>query len=79
MTCRMRRKRSTWRRAETSRPRSRDGGGSWEILHTDYTRSTIVPPARPDLVLAGPALEVGRNGRIEGAQCLVKEAQPMSV
>lgn len=45
--------------------RSRDGGRTWDILHTDYTRSTIVPPARPDLVLAGPALEVGRHGRIE--------------
>lgn len=45
--------------------RSRDGGRTWDILHTDYTRSTIVPPDRPDLVLAGPALEVGRHGRIE--------------
>jgi hypothetical protein len=45
--------------------RSRDGGASWDILHTDYTRSTIVPPARPDLVLAGPAPAVGREGRIE--------------
>jgi photosystem II stability/assembly factor-like uncharacterized protein len=45
--------------------RSSDGGRSWEILHTDYTRSTIVPPARPDLVLSGPAPEVGRRGRIE--------------
>ncbi|HEX4213960.1 MAG TPA: hypothetical protein VIA06_11645 [Candidatus Dormibacteraeota bacterium] len=45
--------------------RSRDGGRTWEILHTDYTRSAIVPPARPDLVLAGPAPEVGAQGRIE--------------
>jgi hypothetical protein len=45
--------------------RSRDGGVSWEVLHTDYTRSTIVPPARPELVLSGPAPEVGRRGRIE--------------
>jgi BNR/Asp-box repeat len=45
--------------------RSRDGGGTWDILHTDYTRSTIVPPARPESVLAGPAPEVGRRGRIE--------------
>jgi photosystem II stability/assembly factor-like uncharacterized protein len=45
--------------------RSRDGGESWEILHNDYTRSAIVPPARPGLVLAGPAPEVGRRGRIE--------------
>jgi len=45
--------------------RSRDGGRTWAVLHTDYTRSTIVPPARPDLVLAGPSPEVGRGGRIE--------------
>lgn len=45
--------------------RSRDGGNTWEVLHTDYTRSTIVPRASPQLVLAGPAPEVGRNGRIE--------------
>jgi len=45
--------------------RSRDGGKSWDVLHTDYTRSTIVPPASPELVLAGPAPEVGRRGRIE--------------
>jgi photosystem II stability/assembly factor-like uncharacterized protein len=44
--------------------RSRDGGGIWEKLHHDYTRATIVPPARPDLVLAGPAPHVGRGGRI---------------
>jgi photosystem II stability/assembly factor-like uncharacterized protein len=45
--------------------RSRDGGKSWEVLHTDYTRSTIVPTGHPDLVLAGPAPEVGRRGRVE--------------
>lgn len=45
--------------------RSRDGGETWDVLHTDYTRSTIVPPGRPELVLAGPAPEVGRRGRIE--------------
>jgi photosystem II stability/assembly factor-like uncharacterized protein len=44
--------------------RSRDGGRTWEKLETDYTRATIVPPARPDLVLAGPAPRVGRGGRI---------------
>jgi photosystem II stability/assembly factor-like uncharacterized protein len=44
--------------------RSRDGGASWEKVETDYTRATIVPPARPDLVLAGPAPRVGRGGRI---------------
>ena len=44
--------------------RSRDGGGTWEKVETDYTRATIVPPQRPDLLVAGPALGVGRGGRI---------------
>lgn len=44
--------------------RSRDGGRTWEKVETDYTRATIVPPARPDLLLAGPAPRVGRSGRI---------------
>jgi photosystem II stability/assembly factor-like uncharacterized protein len=44
--------------------RSRDGGRTWEKIETDYTRATIVPPARPDLLLAGPAPRVGRGGRI---------------
>jgi photosystem II stability/assembly factor-like uncharacterized protein len=44
--------------------RSRDGGRTWEKVETDYTRATIVPPARPDLLLAGPAARVGRGGRI---------------
>jgi photosystem II stability/assembly factor-like uncharacterized protein len=45
--------------------RSRDGGRTWSKFHTDYTRATIVPPTRPDLVLAGPAKQVGAEGRIE--------------
>ncbi|MGH2560201.1 MAG: hypothetical protein ACRDJH_14155 [Thermomicrobiales bacterium] len=45
--------------------RSRDGGRTWQKFHTDYTRATIIPPMRPDLVLAGPALQVGARGRIE--------------
>ncbi len=44
--------------------RSRDSGTTWEKLETDYTRATLVPPTRPDLVLAGPAPHVGREGRI---------------
>jgi hypothetical protein len=44
--------------------RSRDGGTSWEKLETDYTRAVLVPPTRPDLVLAGPSPQVGRGGRI---------------
>jgi len=59
------------RRRDASAPklggvgRSRDGGKTWDVLHTDYTRSAIVPPAKPDMVLAGPAPQVGRQGRIE--------------
>ena len=45
--------------------RSRDGGSTWTVLHNEYTRSAIVPPARPDVLLAGPAPEVARQGRIE--------------
>lgn len=44
--------------------RSRDGGRSWEKVETDYTRAVLIPPARPDLLLAGPAPRVGRGGRI---------------
>jgi photosystem II stability/assembly factor-like uncharacterized protein len=44
--------------------RSRDGGASWEKLETDYTRAVLVLPARPDLLVAGPAPRVGRGGRI---------------
>ena len=44
--------------------RSRDGGTTWEKVETDYTRAVIVPPGRPDLVLAGPARSVGEGGRI---------------
>jgi len=44
--------------------RSRDGGRSWDKVETDYTRATIVPPSRPELLLAGPAPRVGQGGRI---------------
>lgn len=44
--------------------RSRDGGVTWEKLETDYTRAVLIPPSRPDLVLAAPAPQVGRGGRI---------------
>jgi photosystem II stability/assembly factor-like uncharacterized protein len=44
--------------------RSRDGGASWEKVENEYTRAVIVPPARPDLLLAAPALRVGASGRI---------------
>ena len=44
--------------------RSRDGGLTWQKLETDYTRATLIPPSRPDLVVAGPAPNVGQDGRI---------------
>jgi photosystem II stability/assembly factor-like uncharacterized protein len=45
--------------------RSDDGGETWaKVIDGDYTRAVIVPPARPDLVLAGPAKQVGSQGRI---------------
>ena len=44
--------------------RSDDGGKSWHKLESDYTRATIIPPSRPDVVLAGPAPRVGAEGRI---------------
>ncbi len=48
--------------------RSRDGGATWTKLHTDYTRATIVPAAQSDEVLAGPAKQVGHEGRIERSE-----------
>ena len=44
--------------------RSRDNGRTWEKLERHYTRAIIIPPSRPDLVLAAPAPNVGREGRI---------------
>jgi photosystem II stability/assembly factor-like uncharacterized protein len=44
--------------------RSRDGGRTWQRLASDYTRATMIPATRPDLLLAGPARQVGRGGRI---------------
>ncbi len=44
--------------------RSQDGGTTWQKLETDYTRAVLIPPSRPDLVLAGPSPQVGRGGRI---------------
>lgn len=43
---------------------SRDAGKTWRKLEIDYTRVVTVPPSRPDLVLAGPAPNVGRGERI---------------
>lgn len=45
--------------------RSTDGGRTWIKLFRDYTRGVILPRSRPDIVIAGPAPDVGRNGRIE--------------
>ena len=44
--------------------RSGDGGRTWEKVETDYTRASLVPAARPDLLIAGPAPRVGAEGRI---------------
>jgi photosystem II stability/assembly factor-like uncharacterized protein len=45
--------------------RSDDGGESWtKVLDGDYTRAVLIPPTRPDLVLAAPAKQVGSQGRI---------------
>jgi hypothetical protein len=43
---------------------SQDGGTTWRKLETDYTRAVLIPPTRPDLLLAGPAPQVARGGRI---------------
>lgn len=45
--------------------RSSDGGRSWTKLFTDYTRGVIIPHSNPNIVIAGPSPDVGRNGRIE--------------
>jgi hypothetical protein len=58
------------KRAEDAPPlggvaRSRDGGRTWTKFFSDYTRGIIIPPARTDLLLAGPAKDIGERGRIE--------------
>jgi hypothetical protein len=45
--------------------RSTDGGSTWTKLLRDYTRGVIIPTSDPEIVIAGPAPNVGRNGRIE--------------
>jgi photosystem II stability/assembly factor-like uncharacterized protein len=44
--------------------RSDDGGRSWRKLLPDYTRAVIVPPTRPDLLLAAPAARTDHDGWI---------------
>ncbi len=44
--------------------RTRDGGQTWEELWDDYTRAVWIDPDNPRTVLAGPALGIGRLGRI---------------
>jgi photosystem II stability/assembly factor-like uncharacterized protein len=44
--------------------RSRDGGRNWQKLENDYTRATLIPPSRRDLLVAGPAPKVSQGGRI---------------
>ena len=44
---------------------SEDGGETWKkVIERDYTRAVIVPPSQPDVVLASPAQQVGRSGKI---------------
>jgi hypothetical protein len=57
-------------RAEDAPPlggvaRSRDGGRTWTKFFSDYTRAIIIPPARSELLVAGPAKDIGELGRIE--------------
>ena len=44
--------------------RSDDGGHSWRKLLIDYTRAVLVPPARPDLLLAAPAERTDHGGEV---------------
>ena len=44
--------------------RSDDGGSTWRKILPDYTRSVIVPPSNPELLLAGPAERTDYGGRI---------------
>jgi len=44
--------------------RSRDSGNSWRQLFDDYIRAVALHPLKPDLVLAGPAEDVGERGTI---------------
>lgn len=44
---------------------SADGGNTWrKVMTQDYTRAVLIPPTHPQLILAGPAKSVGRQGRI---------------
>lgn len=43
---------------------SKDGAGSWSKLIDDYTRAVLIDPLNPQNALAGPALDVGEQGRI---------------
>jgi photosystem II stability/assembly factor-like uncharacterized protein len=45
--------------------RSRDGGERWERLIRDYTRAVWVHPQEPSRLFAGPARNVGKQGRVE--------------
>lgn len=58
--------------------RSDDSGKTWRKFFSDYTRAVIVPPARPDLLLAAPALRVGQQGRIDVSEDGGESWQPAS-
>ena len=42
-----------------------DGGKTWrKVIREDYTRAVLIPPTHPNLILAGPAKAVGRQGYV---------------
>ena len=44
---------------------SEDGGKTWrKVIREAYTRAVLIPPKHPNLILAGPAKAIGRQGRI---------------
>ncbi|MFQ5857724.1 MAG: WD40/YVTN/BNR-like repeat-containing protein [Anaerolineae bacterium] len=48
--------------------RTHDGGETWDRLIDDYTRGVAIHPIVPEVILAGPARRVGREGRILASQ-----------
>lgn len=63
--------------------RTHDGGQTWQELWDDYTRAVWMDPDYPRIVLAGPALGIGRLGRImrsdDGGESWALASEGMSV
>ena len=56
---------------------SEDGGETWiKVIERDYTRAVIVPPTLPNVVLASPAQQVGREGKIVASSDQGKTWEP---